>query len=159
VTQSYRQQFLLNGGVPPCVVSDRHVGRRDRCEGKKAYIACDRNVRVRLVLRWSGRRALITHSSSSQLVCGAAASGALSSELGAENQRSRVVWSGCGVAYETMRIRNVPGERGAIVSLTLTLLWIRTQNPSKRAAADLLLRPRSHWDQQLNLVHSGNMYI
>jgi len=50
-------------------------------------------------------------------------------------------------------------KEGAIISLTLTLLWIRTQNPSKRAAADLLLRPRGHWDQQLNLLHSGNMYM
>ena len=50
----------------------RRVGTVEK--GTMAYIACDRSVRVRLMLRWSGRRALITHSSSSQLVCGVAAS-------------------------------------------------------------------------------------
>jgi len=80
-------------------VSDSHSGRRERREGKMTYIACDQSVRVRLMLRWSGRRAIITHSSSSQLVCGVAASGALASALGAGNRRSLVVWSGYDVAY------------------------------------------------------------
>jgi len=77
--------------VPACVVWDSHSGRRDRREGKTAYIACDERVRVRLVLRWSGRRAIITYASSSQLVCGVAPSGVLSSASGAENRRSVVV--------------------------------------------------------------------
>ena len=40
--QSSRQQFLLSGGVPLCVVSDRHASRRDRSEGQMAYVDCAR---------------------------------------------------------------------------------------------------------------------
>ena len=58
MTQSYRQQFLLKGGVPPCLVCYSRADLRDRREVKMVYIACDRSVRVRLMFRFSWRRAL-----------------------------------------------------------------------------------------------------